>query len=42
MSAAPAVPTTTSGIEALPMTLPRLAEKKRQSQRKRDRRVDGD
>jgi 3-methyl-2-oxobutanoate hydroxymethyltransferase len=29
MSAAPAIPTTTSGIEALPMTLPRLAEKKR-------------
>ncbi len=29
MSAAPTVPTTTSGIEALPMTLPRLAEKKR-------------
>jgi 3-methyl-2-oxobutanoate hydroxymethyltransferase len=29
MSAAPTIPTTTSGIEALPMTLPRLAEKKR-------------
>jgi 3-methyl-2-oxobutanoate hydroxymethyltransferase len=29
MSAAPAIPPTTSGIEALPMTLPRLAEKKR-------------
>ena len=29
MSAAPAIPTTTSGIEALPMTLPRLFEKKR-------------
>jgi 3-methyl-2-oxobutanoate hydroxymethyltransferase len=29
MSAAPTLPTTTSGIEALPMTLPRLAEKKR-------------
>jgi 3-methyl-2-oxobutanoate hydroxymethyltransferase len=29
MSAAPAVPTTTSGIAALPMSLPRLAEKKR-------------
>ncbi len=29
MSAAPAIPTNTSGIDALPMTLPRLAEKKR-------------
>jgi 3-methyl-2-oxobutanoate hydroxymethyltransferase len=29
MSAAPAIPTSTNGIEALPMTLPRLAEKKR-------------
>jgi 3-methyl-2-oxobutanoate hydroxymethyltransferase len=29
MSAAPTIPTTTSGSEALPMTLPRLAEKKR-------------